>query len=254
MAMAAIRDRSVVLRRHDYSETSQIVVLFTREHGKVRVIAKGIRRSTKTRFAVGIDLLEVGVAVFSSAREKSSGLASLTEWKQTLGLGGLRERIGRIHAGEYAVDVTAGLTEDWDPHEPVFDALVELLTRLVDATDVIAPLYFFQRALLVGIGLMPELHCCVKCGKATSLTHFSSFEGGMFCKTCAPGQREKRAVTPITRRLLADDRGPGEACGGDDSGQQADYLGPFRALNYHLAHLMRREPALARWILRVKRN
>ncbi len=63
LRMALISDRAIVLRRLDYSETSQILALFTREYGQVRVIAKGIKRSTRSRFAVGIDLLEVGQVV-----------------------------------------------------------------------------------------------------------------------------------------------------------------------------------------------
>ncbi len=53
--MATIRDHAVALRRYEYSETSQVIVFFTRDHGLVRAIAKGIKRSTKTRFAAAVD-------------------------------------------------------------------------------------------------------------------------------------------------------------------------------------------------------
>ncbi|MCH7814056.1 MAG: recombination protein O N-terminal domain-containing protein, partial [Planctomycetes bacterium] len=49
--MSFISERAVVLRRVDYSETSQVLVLLTRGHGKVRAIAKGIKRSTRKHFA-----------------------------------------------------------------------------------------------------------------------------------------------------------------------------------------------------------
>ena len=51
--MSVFADQAVVLLRYDYSETSQIVALMTRDHGVVRAIAKGIKRGTKTRFATG---------------------------------------------------------------------------------------------------------------------------------------------------------------------------------------------------------
>ena len=47
-------DQAIVLGRLDYSETSQVHVLFAREHGKVRAIAKGIKRGTKKRFAAAV--------------------------------------------------------------------------------------------------------------------------------------------------------------------------------------------------------
>ena len=63
--MLVIHDQAVVLMRYDYSETSQVLVLFSRDHGKMRVLATGIKRSTKARFATGADLLEAGHLVGS---------------------------------------------------------------------------------------------------------------------------------------------------------------------------------------------
>ena len=89
--MSLISDKAIVLRRLDYSETSQILALFTREHGQVRVIAKGIKRSTRSRFAVGIDLLELGHVVWSAREDRPQNLGILTEWKQVNAFVGLRE-------------------------------------------------------------------------------------------------------------------------------------------------------------------
>ena len=55
--MPLVKDEAIVLRRLDSSESSQVLVFFTREHGPQRLIAKGIKRGTKQRFATGIDLL-----------------------------------------------------------------------------------------------------------------------------------------------------------------------------------------------------
>ncbi len=128
--MALISDRAIVLRRFDYSETSQILALFTREHGQVRVIAKGIKRSTRSRFAVGIDLLEVGQVVWSARADRPQNLAILTEWKQVDAFVGLRERLERLYAAQYAAEVTAELTVDQDPHPTLFDALQLFLGKL----------------------------------------------------------------------------------------------------------------------------
>src|SRR3712207_7995583 len=46
-SMPLVRDRCICLRRTEYSETSQILTLFAREHGIVRAIAKGAHRRTK---------------------------------------------------------------------------------------------------------------------------------------------------------------------------------------------------------------
>lgn len=240
--MSLSRDQAVVLRRLDYSETSQVLVLFARDHGKVRAIAKGIKRGTKTRFAVGIDLLDIGHVVFSSRVERREKLATLTEWKQAHSLFGLRENLPRIQAAQYAAEVTAALTEDWDPHTELFDALVGLLMSLCETSNVLELLVRYQISLLEEIGSLPRFDACVLCAREGDLTYFSSFDGGLVCRHCEPGQVEKREVTPGTTSILqawtAGEEREAEV-------EAASLNGPFTVLNYHLAHLMGREPTLA---------
>src|SRR5437667_9811792 len=80
-AMPLSHDRCICLRKVEYSETSQIVTLLGRQHGIMRVIAKGAHRTTKqgaSKFGGGIDLLDVAQAVFTLDLEKNLG--TLTEW------------------------------------------------------------------------------------------------------------------------------------------------------------------------------
>jgi len=235
--MPLIRDQAVVLTRLDYSESSQVIVLFTREHGKVRAIAKGIKRSTKQRFAAGIDLLEIGSVNLSVRQERQANLANVTEWKQTRSLSGLREKLHRIQAGQYVAEITAALTEDWDPHEVLFDALLSALSALADAAEPLGLATGYQRTLLTEIGSWPRFDACVSCGRLEHLTHFSSFEGGTICRHCETVQVEKREVGPKTLAFLV----AGTPCG--------DWSGPFELLNYHIAHMMGREPKLATALL-----
>ncbi len=229
-AMAMIRDECIAIHAVDYSETSQVVVLFTREHGKVRAIAKGIKRSTKTRVGIGIDLLDIGQVVLRARSQRSDALATITEWKQTRSLAGVRRALFRIYAGQYAAEITARCTEDWDPNAAVFEALLSLLFELEDATEPHTPLIAYQRALLTAIGSMPELRRCVVCNRTDAPTHFSALEGGTACARCGPSLTEKRAVSPATAEALHRDEAP---------------VGVFRLLNYHIAYLIGREPRLA---------
>ena len=81
--MPLVRDRSICLRVTEFSETSQVVTLLSREHGLVRAIAKGAHRKTKagaSKFDGGMDFLEVGEAVFT--HDVAKDLAILTEWQE----------------------------------------------------------------------------------------------------------------------------------------------------------------------------
>ncbi len=239
--MPPLRDDAVVLRRLDYSETSQVLALFAREHGKIRAIAKGIKRRTKTRFATGVDVLDVGTVVFSVRVERSERLATLTEWKQTRSLFGLRDKLPRIQGAQYAAEITAALTEDWDPHADLFDALVATLEALAEASDPLPVVVRYQMALLEAVGSLPRLDACVLCGRESDLTHFSSFEGGLICRHCEPGQIEKREVSAASVSVLQSIA----AALPPSSPRGVAMTGAFTVLNYHLAHLMGREPALS---------
>jgi DNA repair protein RecO (recombination protein O) len=235
--MASTGDSAVVLARRDYSETSQVIVLFTRQHGKVRAIAKGIKRGTKKRFAVGIDLLDIGQVVFSVRQERTASLATLTEWKQTQSLSGLREKLFRIHGAQYFAEITERLSEDWDPHVELFDALISTLATLAEAAEALTPVVDYQLRLLASIGSQPRFDVCVLCRRESDLTYFSSLEGGMICRHCEPVQVEKWQVSNATLKYL---RGRVK-----DRITSGSPTGAFSVLNYHIAHLMGREPMLA---------
>ncbi len=249
--MPAIADDAIVLARLDYSETSQILVLFTRRHGKVRAIAKGIKRGTKKRFAAGIDLLDVGRIAVSSRQERSAHLATVTEWKQTRSLSGLREKLCRILGAQYAAEVTAHLTEDWDPHVELFDGFLSTLIELSEASEPLGPVVAYQLRLAESIGSLPRFDVCVQCSRSGDLSHFSSLDGGMICRNCEAGQLEKWEVSPAaleTVRVWAD-RGLGPAQTSARDKAHASLGGAFGVLNYHIAHMMGRQPRLASRLL-----
>jgi DNA repair protein RecO (recombination protein O) len=240
VGMALSADQAIVLRRLDYSETSQVLVFFGRARGKIRAIAKGIKRSTRSRFAAAIDLLDVGHLVYSTRSARQAELAILTEWTQSEAFIGLRGRLQRLYAAQYAAEVVAGLTEDWDPHPALYDGLLSLLSALSDADAVLDPVVSFQRTLLLEIGSFPELEACVGCGRVVGEVEplwFSSFEGGLLCRDCEAAHAEKRAVAPGALPALRGDASAG-----------APVAAAFDLYNYHTAHLMGRNPLLAPWV------
>ncbi|MEP0843211.1 MAG: DNA repair protein RecO, partial [Phycisphaerae bacterium] len=130
--MSAINDQAIALRRLDYSETSQVLLFLTRAHGPRRLIAKGIKRGTRDRFAVGIDLLERGDVTFIARAGGEGSLGTLTEWRQVTIHAGLRGNLGRLYAAQYAAEITAAMIEEADPHPELYDALCRLLERLAE--------------------------------------------------------------------------------------------------------------------------
>src|SRR5689334_16302922 len=164
--MALVRDRCICLRKTEYSETSQILTLLARQHGITRVIAKGAHRRTKagaSKFDGGVDLLDLGEAVFSHAPERD--LCPLTEWHLVDGHLELRRDLRPMNLALYGAELVNLLIEEHDPHVDLFDRLEQTLAELGTARIEEAFLAF-ELDLLREAGYLPELGGCVECGSS----------------------------------------------------------------------------------------
>src|SRR3954471_19513804 len=182
-----VSDSCLCLRKTEYSETSQILTLFSRNHGLLRVIAKGAHRTTKagaSKFGGGIDLLDVGDAVFTLDLEKQLG--TLTEWRLIEGHLELRRNLRAIYLGQYAAELVGFLIEEHDAHPELFDRLEQTLSDLATARLEEAFLAF-QLDLLRETGYLAEMTACVACNRGLSdrePAFFSPSRGGILCRNC----------------------------------------------------------------------
>ena len=202
--MPTITDMAVCIRRWDFSETSQTVSLFAREHGILRALAKGAKRS-RGAFSGGLDVLTRGqiVAIVKTGRE----LATLTEWHLQETYRVLRQRLDANRAGLYMADLIHHMLTDHDPHTRLFDALLEALDELADASKVGAALLRLQWVLLEETGYRPELERDAETGRTldgdSPALAFSANAGGLVAPTDAPDRWLVRRTTADLLRSLA---------------------------------------------------
>jgi DNA repair protein RecO (recombination protein O) len=203
--MPLVRDRCICLRRTEYSETSQILTLFSRAHGIVRAIAKGAHRRTKagaSKFDGGVDLLDAGDAVFT--HDPGRDLATLTEWGLRDGRLGLRKTLRGMYLGQYAAELVGRLVEEHDPHPDLFDRLDATLAEL-ETNRTEEAFLAFELDLLRETGYLAELTTCAVCGLTlppTAPTYFSPARGGVVCRNCEGATPDRVPVDPRLLRLL----------------------------------------------------
>jgi DNA repair protein RecO (recombination protein O) len=205
--MAMVSDRCICLRKVEYSETSQILTLFGRAHGRVQLIAKGAHRRTKagaSKFDGGVDLVDLGEAVFSHSPERE--LCPLCEWHQVDGHLELRRNLRAVHLACYAAELVNLLIEEHDPHPDLFDRMQQTLEDL-GTPRIEESFLVFELDLLRETGYLPELNGCVSCGSTIDERErifFSPNRGGVICRNC-------EGVTPdrmeIDARLIRIVRG-----------------------------------------------
>src|SRR5436309_3988874 len=161
--MAAEKATALVLRTTDWSDTSRIATLWTREFGKVRVLAKGGRR-LKSNFETALDLLTVCSIVF--LRKSSGTLDLLTEARVVQRFPRLTTNLPALYAGYYIAELLADWTEDYDPHARLFDEALATLQSLGTPEVPTGPrLARFELVLLQELGYSPVLDACAACGQ-----------------------------------------------------------------------------------------
>jgi DNA repair protein RecO (recombination protein O) len=227
--MAAEKALALVVRGNDWSETSRIATLFTREFGKVRALAKGGRR-LKSNFDCAFDLLSVCRIVF--LRRAHGGLDLLTEARLEEQFPVLRQRIAALYAGYYIAELLADGTQDYDPHPALFDAALESLRSMgkgrplppsqTGGGDSQVPLLSgegapravvsaFELVWLKELGYSPRLDACATCGcEAPAECALSPSAGGIVCSNCGTAAADRRWLSAeclAAMRMLTEDGG-----------------------------------------------
>ena len=246
--MPAEKADAIVLRAVDWSETSLIVTLFTREFGKVRGLAKGGRR-LKGPFESALDLLCLSRIVF--LRKSSEALDLLTEAKLVRRFRVVDRNLSRLYAGYYVAELLDALTDDYDPHPELFALAEETLQALSAGEPVARRVLRFELGLLRELGHLPSLQTCVECGAdvpATGRVAFGQMDGGVLCARCRGGRKQVASVNAGTLRMLAlmadpegqawqrmefEPRGYGEARG---------------LMNHYLCNLLGHQPKLHEYL------
>ena len=139
-----------VLHRYDWSESSLILEVFTRHHGRIALVAKGAKRPSSQFRPILLPLQPLHIA-FSGDAEV--GTLKGAEW-----MGGLTMPSGdALLSGYYVNELILKLLARDDPHETLFDAYAQVTQLLRDPMLVDSALRAFELIVLREIGLLPSL-------------------------------------------------------------------------------------------------
>ena len=261
--MAAEKSLAIVLKVVDFSETSCVVTLFTREFGKISALAKGVRRP-RNPFEAALDVLSICRIVF--LRKKSDSLDLLTEAKLQRRFRATPGQLDRLYAAYYVIELLRLMTDDADPHTRLYD-LAEQTIEALDEGALWKPcLIRFQAQLLEQLGHQPSLYDCVECGKPIepilaghvaearshklSRVYFALAQGGVICQHCRVGRRQVVALSRAALDQLKQFAGESsETAISDDSRANGNPLAESRALmDQYLCHVIGRRPRMQEFL------
>ncbi len=182
--MSLYRDEAVVLRAQKLGEADRIVTLLTRHHGRVRAVAKGVRR-TRSKFGARVEpFMMIDVQLY---RGRSLDIVTQVETIQPYG-DRLASDYPRYTSGTAMLETAERLTdEEGDPAVQQFLLLVGGLRTLSDGShepSLVLDAYLL-RALAVA-GWAASLVDCAQCGAAGPHRAFAIAAGGAVCPSCRP--------------------------------------------------------------------
>lgn len=191
--MALIQCEGVVLKTWALGETSRIVAVYTREHGLIKMVAKGAR-SSPSRFGFALQPLSRSRLVLYHKPDRDLQLVSqadtLDAWGSEL------THLDRLAHAQAAVELIDRLVWGEEPHQELYDLLLRALEAAVRAPLAALPAVTLAFELQVAalLGYRPRLDACVLCsGTISPRRLFSPRRGGMLCDACAA--REGGAIT-----------------------------------------------------------
>ncbi len=191
--MPLLKTLAIVLKSRRWGEADRIVTLYTDRLGKIRGVARGVRRS-KSRFAGS---LEPFVLCHVDLFEKPGDtLYRISQVDLVESFSRLREDLALMAAAARMANVASAVTPDGEPEPCLFETLVSGLRALQGSSDPPLTTLLFEIRLLGQTGFRPQTDHCASCGTTHLLDEpvFSPTAGGLVCGRCASRQPGRSVV------------------------------------------------------------
>ena len=194
--MSLYRDEGVVLRTMRLGEADRIVTLLTRGHGKVRAVAKGVRKTT-SKFGGRLEpLSHVALLCWKGRELDIVNQAEVTEAFRTV-----REDLSRVAKAFTVLEVADQLAQEHHPAPRLYEMVLGALRALAAEDSAMLVPGFLLKALALE-GSAPMVDACASCGAEGDLVAFDLLQGGALCRDCRRGRPVSPAALEMVRRVL----------------------------------------------------
>lgn len=174
----------IVIGETNYSETSKILNILTKNHGLIGVISKGCRnlksplRGVSTKLTYGIFIIYYKEGKLSTLKE----VTVLNPFKN------LKKDIASISYATYLLELSEGVVKQ-NNDSNIFSLLISSLKKIDEGFDPLVIMNILELKYLDYLGITPVLDGCAVCGRKSSIVTFSSYRGGYICKNCYKNEK-----------------------------------------------------------------
>ncbi|MFK8024554.1 MAG: DNA repair protein RecO [Ilumatobacter sp.] len=192
-------DIGVVLRTYKLGESDRIVVIHTHDNGKVRAVAKGVRK-TRSKFGARLEPMSHVKLLLYRGRE----LDIVSQAEAVEPLAPMLSSLDRASQGLAALEAVDQLALEREPNPQLYKSLVGVLRTIANKPSPLnVPAFYWK--LLAREGFRPQLDRCLRCDgvePAVSLVAFDLSEGGVLCRQCRSGRAISPAALVVMRDIL----------------------------------------------------
>jgi len=198
-AERTLRVEAVVLHHVNWGEADRLLTVFTRTHGKLRVIAKSVRKM-QSRKAGHLEPFSHSTLMLAKAHD----LWIVTDAETIDGFSALREDLQLMTHASYVIELIDRFTFEEGQNWQLYQLTIDTLKRLSEEKAPFIPLRYYEMRLLDLLGFRPLLFQCAKCGKeiVAEDQFFSAEQGGVLCPSCGARSSDSRLVSMDALRFM----------------------------------------------------
>lgn len=172
--------RAIVLKNLDYQDADKLVTIFSEKEGKIKAVAKGVKKPKSSLRAV-VQPFTHSFLYLSRGRD----LDIITQGKLLEFYPALREDLGRALYASYIMELLDKSLLERTPSPHLYNETLQILGYLNDKGLKYLVIRYFEMQLIKELGYKPRLEDCAVCGGRTKSTRFNLAEGGILCDDCA---------------------------------------------------------------------
>ncbi len=176
MLTVLIKTEGIVIKAINYGEGDKILTLYTRTHGKIAVMAKGVRK-TKSRLNAVAQIFTYGEFVLYMGKQ----MGTLNQGDINIHFSDIHLDIEKTAYAAYIVELVDKMTDSNESNPFLFQQLLSALEQINAGKDFEIISRIFEMKIFREAGYRPTLYSCTLCGAEDNLTSFSIRHGGLIC-------------------------------------------------------------------------
>ncbi|MBM4430096.1 MAG: DNA repair protein RecO [Chloroflexi bacterium] len=185
------RSEAVVLRHSDFGEADRLLTVYTPHLGKLRLLAKGVRKPTSRKAGHLESFTRTQLLV-----ARGRNLDIITQAQMVEPYRGLRQDLWRMSHAYYVGELVDRFSEEQGENQPLYRLLCDVLGWVCTSANLAITMRFFELHLLGVVGYRPQLFQCLTCHAPIEpvVNFFSVEEGGALCPRCGEGRPGARPI------------------------------------------------------------